>query len=1124
MSDLQTLLLTEQQQQLYQAALARKGLSTRNQQGITRRDPRARLPLSSFQEPLWFIDEYMVGDSAHDVVYPMGLPAGAIDESALRRAIERMFQRHEILRTTFELDGESPVQIVHQHVPVSIEKVDLSALPQEKREPAGWKLVEQQAQRVFDLATAPLIVFTLLKVEPAKAVLIVTLHHIICDTWSMSIIDREVRTHYDDIVNGRPWSLPEPEIQFGDYVLWQRLQCENGSYREDLGYWTDRLKDAQVLQLPTDRPIQEHRNYAADNQLVLIDAALLRKIKLFAKEQGVTLYMVLLTAYQIMLQRHTGQHDIVVGTPHANREVDAIKSMIGFTINSLVMRGDLSGNPSFAELTRRIKQTALEAYEHHNVPFQLLVEELGPDVKGHGLSRHFLLRAFFSVQNIQWSEEGPAVINTGELHSRPRFTVPHPTTKYDLYMYLRERDDMVLGGLEYDRELFDSGRIARMVSHFVSVLEQGVERSQVGIQQLQILSTDENRKVRLTWNDTQQGGVFRGDLVSRFREAAAQHAAVIAVESGASMSFAQLEARSNQLANGLRSLGVQREENIGLIADRTLEMPAAVLGILKAGASCVPLDPALPAERIAQLLRTSDISKVLCDPSRTDSRAYDVQMISLQEDFAACAETAPDVAINPLQSAFVFFTSGSTGTPNAVVLTHGGVLSAQLPDRCAHPMVAGSRLLMTTPVGSARLPGELLWPLLAGASVVLASPGGHQDTAYVAEALKNERITHISVTPQLLTQLVAERAFTECPTLQWVYCVGDYLEGNLAARFQQQSRATLCNSYAQTEVCPVAFTSSEPFTSQRIVPVGKVAPNTQVYLLDGFLEMAPIGVTAGIYVGGANLSRGYLNNARLTAEMFVPSPFGGAGERLYRTGDLGRWDEQGNLSLAGRRDQRIKIMSYRVDLGEIERTLMDLDGVKKAVVLAAGKEHKHTAIIAFVQIAAVPAQPSKMSAVLRKWMPGKPLKQQVPVARQLQTTLQRKLPFYMVPSRIYLVEEFPLGVTGKVDRNKLLEIAQEPSDAISTEDLPENPDEQVLASIWEEVLGLSENSVGIHASFFELGGQSLMAAKIVKRIRTRLGVTLHIRDIFESATIAGLADLIEATRESRSLNDADEAH
>jgi amino acid adenylation domain-containing protein len=1097
MSNLGSLLLSDEQRDRYLQLLAKHGLANSAARKIHAGVRPARIPLSTFQEPLWFMNEYLEGDAAHNVVYPMGLPAGDIDERALAGALERMIQSHEVLRTTFTFDGTHPFQVVQQTMPVVLQKVDLSTLPEQQREPAGWKLIEDEAKRVFDLTTGPLIVFTLLKVEPGKSVLIVSLHHIICDTWSVAIIDRDIRSNYDDILNARAWTRPAPTLQFPDYAIWQQQQCEQDRYREDLKFWTETLKNAPVLPLQTDRPIPQRRRYLADNSLVLIDAALLERAKRFAQQNGVTLYMVLLAAFKMMLQRHSGLDDITVGTPHANREHPDIQEMIGFTLNSLALRSDLSGNPTFRSLVQRIKRVALSAYEHHQVPFPLVLEALDPGTRSQGLSRHSLFRVFFSVQNIDWAEGGPAQIDVRDLHSKPRFTVPHPITKYDLYMYMRERDGLMLGGLEYDRELFDRTRIERMIAHFKALLADAVQRPDVRIRQLSYLRAGE-REFESSRNGVSKGGAVEDDLVSEFDRCALRHAHVTAILGPNPMSYAQLSEASNRLAHALIARGVAAEVNVGLLADRTSSMVVAILAILKAGGCCVPMDVSSPIERIEQLLRTARLKTVIYDPALIDASALAGDMISLRDDFSSQPNTAPRTKIHPQQSAFVFFTSGSTGLPTAVVLSHRGVLSAQRPDRCAHDMEERARFLVTTPVSSARLPGELLWPLFSGASLALALPGGHQDPVYLGDTIKSLEISHFNATPQILQELTQREIFKGCGQLRLVYCVGDRLEAELARQFAQQCGAVLCNSYAQTEACPVAFGSSAELASDsndnaRFLAVGSNAPNTQLYLLDSNLEPAPTGVSGEIFVGGDNLSRGYLDDPRLTAASYVPDMYGPPGARLYRTGDFGRLDARGILTLCGRRDQRIKIMSYRVDLSEIERMLLELPGISTAVVLA-NDEDDNLSIVAFVQGSALATKAAKLSE------------------KDIQMTLARKLPFYMVPSQICAIETFPLGRTGKIDRMALLEIARTRRQDLAAAETPSTEVEKILCEIWSEALEIPEESIGIYATLFELGGQSIMVTRIANRIRERLGIKIKVRDIFEAATVAALADLIEAQR------------
>ncbi|MET3493974.1 condensation domain-containing protein [Variovorax boronicumulans] len=1121
MSTLDTLLLSAEQLERYRALLAEKGLASRQPLRIPAREPGTRAPLCSYQEPLWFIDSYAGGDTAHNVVYPMGLPEGEIDEAVLQQAIGRMIERHEILRTTFRQEADAVVHVVHEHWPPTLERVDLRPLPEALREARGWKLVDQEAGHQFDLEHGPLLRFTLLTAAPRKHVLLVSLHHIVCDTWSVAIIDREVRTHYDDILHDRPCSLPPVPLQFPDYAVWQRGQCDSGMYARHLSYWMERLKDAPQLQLPTDFPIPEQRSHRASNCLVLVPPPLLEKVKAFAQREGVTLYMVLLTAYKVMLSRHTGQTDIMVGTPHANRERDELRDVIGFTINSLVLRTELGGNTPFREAVQRVRMSALEAYEYQDVPFQTVVEALGTRGKGRQLSRYSLFRAFFSVQNIQWADIQLPQINTGSLHQKPRFTVPHPTTKYDIYMYLRERDGMVLGGLEYDVELFSQERIERMVRHFLRVLEQGVADPLAGIHELALLAPEEAAQQQAALRGEARDAAPPADIYSCFEDAARRFADRPALVDGDTrLSYRELADACAALVGLPPRAASGAQRRIGVLADRSAGMVVSLLASLRAGGLCVLLDPSAPAARIEETVRAHGIELLLCDAAVDLAGGVEQRLIAHEVQAGGAATPRPPT---PAQAgAFVFMTSGSTGVPNAVALSHAGVLHGQLPQTCPHPIGPDDRLLLSAPTSSARLVGELLWPLLNGAAVVLCRPGGHQDPVYLGEMLQQHRITHFSVVPQVLSVLVEERVLERCPALSLVYCVGQNLDAALASRFVQASRATLYNSYAQTEACPVSFHACDGVQSEGLVPVGRPAPNTPVHVLDAWLQPVPVGVTGEIAVGGASLAQGYLGNPRLTAEKFMPDPFGEPGARLYRSGDLGAWTESDTLVLLGRSDQRVKIRGYRIDLTEIEHALLAIEGVEEAAVVVAAGARDEPAILAFVKAQPLSVEkPGRLAQLLRARFPVQRKKVQATLPEQLRAILQAKLPFYMVPARIVQLDELPRGRTGKVDRVALAERGS-PQEAAGTkpDGAPRSELERRLITIWREVLGVpAAQAIGIYDSFFELGGHSLSAVRIVKRVQSELEVKLEIRHVFEAVTIAGLCELIAWTSDAESFDD-----
>ncbi|ALI10217.1 MULTISPECIES: condensation domain-containing protein [Pseudomonas] len=1122
MSTLDTLLLSAEQLERYRTLLADKGLATKQPLRIPARAPQARTPLCSYQEPLWFIDRYAGGDTAHNVVYPMGLPEGEIDEAVLLLAVARMIERHEILRTTFRQDADAVVHVVHDCWPPVLERVDLRPLPEALRETSGWKLVDKEAAHQFDLEHGPLIRFTLLTMAPGKHVLLVSLHHIICDTWSVAIIDREVRIHYDDILHGRPCSIPPVAVQFPDYAIWQRSQCDSDRYARELSYWVGRLEDAPQLQLPTDFPVPQQRSHRANNSLVLVPAPLLEKVKTFAQREGVTLYMVLLAAYKIMLSRHTGQTDIMVGTPHANRERDELRDVIGFTINSLVLRTELGDNTPFREAVQRVKTSALEAYEHQDVPFQAVVEALGTRGKGQQLSRYSLFRAFFSVQNIQWADIQLPQINTGTLHQKPRFTVPHPTTKYDIYMYLRERDGKVLGGLEYDVELFSQARVERMIRDFLRVLEQGVDDSHVGIHELPLLTAEELAERQAAQRGKACAGGPPTDIYSCFEEAVRRFADQPAlVDEGTTLSYRELASACAAFAALPQRADREPQRRLGILADRSSGMVVSLLAALRAGDLSMLLDAAAPVARIEETVQAHGIEMLLCDAEVDIAGTVPQHLISRQAQ-AGCGAKTLRRHIPAQTPAFVFMTSGSTGVPNAVVLSHAGVLNGQLAQTCPHPIGPGDRLLLNAPTSSARLVGELLWPLLNGAAVVLCRPGGHQDPIYLGEMLQQHRITHFSVVPQVLSVLLDERLLDRCPELKLVYCVGQNLDGQLTSRFAQASRATLYNSYAQTEACPVSFHACDGSEGEGLVPVGRLAPNTVLHVLDAYQQPVPTGVTGEIAIGGASLAQGYLGNPRLTAEKFMPDPFGEPGARLYRSGDLGTWNERDELVLLGRSDHRVKIRGYRIDLAEIEYALTAIEGVEEAAVVVSASPHGEPILLAYVKAQPLSVEKvGRLAQLLRARFPVKRKTVQAPLSEQLRTVLQAKLPFYMVPARIVQLDELPRGRTGKIDRVALAE-RESPQEAAGTkpDGTPRTDLERQLIVIWRDVLDLpAGQAIGIYDSFFELGGHSLSAVKIVKRIQSELDVKLEVRYVFEAVTIAGLSELIAWTCDTSSFED-----
>lgn len=1075
--------LSERKQLLLEMLLQEEGLAASVAHDIPPRKPGDVIPLSYTQEPLWILDQANPGSTAYNVIFPLEF-RGPMNVGALEQAIDQVVQRHEALRTTLvALDGR-PFQNVVSTLTLRPSSVDFSSLPVRQQEAAVSQWISREAALPFDLARGPLFRTGLLRLGHERHLLILSLHHIICDTWSVGLLNREIRLYYRAFLEGQPLTLPKLSIQFGDFAIWQRQQLQGELLEHHLAYWKQQLVDLPVVQLPTGKVRPEVRTFPAARQSFVIGETLTQELKELSRREGATLFMTLLAAFKVLLARYSGQSDIVVGSPNANRNLAQIEGVVGFFINPLVMRTDLSANPAFTDVLARVRQQALEAYAHQDVPFQRLLQELGPKGGDHRTNHSTLFQVFFSLQNIRFPE-----LELSKLSSLPTswVTDPHPTAKFDLYLNMIESAGELIGTLEYDAELFEPVAITRMSGHFETLLTGIAANPRQRIAFLPILSEVERNQLLVAWIDTAVDCPSELCFHRLFEAQAEQSPDSIAVVADQGhLSYRELNRRANHIARQLQAFGTGPETVVGLCIQPSAEMTAGVLGTLKAGAVCLPLDPTLPKERLAFMVKDSGMSVLLTCGSLFDALAVpgirlidmDTEARGVQSDENVRTEASSDNA------AFVFYTSGTTGQPSGVVISHGSGCHGQFPKTATHRLFPEDSLLMTTSVGSARLMGELFWPWLAGAKVVVAAPGTHQDSGHLVKAIAEHRVTVMSCVPSMLRLFLEEEQLIACSSLRMVFSVGEELSADLQERFHTRVPADLYNSYAQTEACPLTFWKSECRSHRGLAPIGRPAANTHVYLLDSHLQPVPLGSSGEIHIGGHSLARGYLNDAGLTARKFIPHPFSSRpGNRLYRNGDVARYLPDGNLEFVGRVDHQVKIRGNRIELEEIEAVLTEHAVVRDAVVIARQDSPGHLRLVAYV----ISDRDAFSAAELRR-------------------VLKERLPEYMVPSLFVRLETFPLTATGKIDRRALPapEHGRPLENAVIA---PRNPLEKTLTDVWSEVLGVTP--IGIHDDFFELGGHSLLAIQLLHRLRQVLDIEVPLREFLPATSVAKLAGVIE---------------
>ena len=1044
---------------------------------------RTEPPLSFAQERLWFIDRMEPGNPVYNLPFALRL-RGALDVDALERSLGEIVRRHEALRTVFaEADG-SPVQVIAPFGGFALPVEDLSASSEADREAAARRRADDEARRAFDLAAGPLFRAALLRLGAEDHVLLLSMHHAVSDGWSMGVLYRELSSLYEAYREGRESPLPELGVQYADYAVWQREQLRGEALDRLISYWRERLAGApELLELPTDRPRPAVQSYRGATVPVEFSAELLERLQALGRGEGATLYMVLLSAFQVLLSKYSGSEDVVVGSPNAGRTRKEIEELIGFFVNTLVLRTDLSGNPSFREVLRRTREVTLGAYEHQEVPFERLVAELRPE---RSLSHSPLFQVMFTLQNAGGGGGALPGLGVSEVDAE------HASAKFDLSLTLAATPRGLRGGLNYSTDLFERGTAERMVGQLARVLEQVAADADERLSQLDLLGEAERALVLEEWNRTAAEVPADRCIHEMFEAQAARTPDAVALRfEDEPLTYAELNARANQLAHHLRRRGVGPEVRVGVLMERSLEMVVSLLAVLKAGGAYVPLDPSLPAERLAYMLDDSAVPLVLAQaalrgavPARQGVAVLAVD--ALAERLAAEPAENPAPGAGPESLAYVIYTSGSTGRPKGVMNQHRGVVNRLVWMQAHFRLRADDVVLQKTPFGFDVSVWEFFWPLQQGARLVVARPDGHRDPAYLRDIIEREGVTTLHFVPSMLQPFVEAVEAGRCTSLRDVVCSGEALPPVLVRRFYDRfaGPVVLTNLYGPTEaavdvscwVCPRDEAAG-------VVPIGRPVWNTALYVLDAAMRPVPVGVPGELYIGGVQVARGYQGRAALTAERFVPDPFSAeGGARLYRTGDRARWRAAGDIEYLGRLDFQVKVRGFRIELGEIESALRDHPAVRDALVVV-HTDREEQRLAGYL----IPAGGAAPDAVdLRAW-------------------LRERLPEYMVPAAWCVMEAFPLTSSGKLDRRALP--APEGVRAASVSVPPRTEAERKVAAVWGEVLGVE--TVGAHDAFFDLGGHSLLLVKVQARLREAFGVSVPITHLFRYVTVSALAAEME---------------
>ncbi|GAA6619990.1 non-ribosomal peptide synthetase [Scytonema sp. NUACC26] len=1122
---------------LLELKLKNKTVNAQTEQTIPRRDENSSIPLSFAQQRLWFLEQLEPNSPFYHIPEVLQLQ-GTLNVTVLQQSLDAIVAQHEALRTNFiSLDG-NPVQVISEPKSVELKTIDLqnysesdkpgtacakgdklgtacaksdkpgTACAKGDRSSAVQKLLQNEAQRPFDLRSDLMLRGCLLQLSPQEHILLLVIHHIAADAWSMGILYNELTTLYKAFLNGQPNPLPKLPIQYADYAVWQRQWLSGEVLENQINYWKQQLAGAApVLELPTDKPRPPIQLYRGAKEYFVIPQKILPALQKLSRQEGVTLFMTLLAAFQTLLYRYTGQEDILVGSPTTNRSRAEIEGLIGFFINTLVLRTDMSGNPSFRELLQKVRKVSVSANINQDLPFEKLVEELQPE---RSLSYNPLFQVMFTLNSAKQPFELPGL-------SIAPLDLCLSTSKFDLTLFVEETQQGLQVIWEYNTDLFDRATITRMSGHLQTMLEGIVANPEQRIKELPLLTETERHQLVVEWNNTQAD--YELECIHKLFEAQVERTPnAVAVEfDNQQLTYRELNNRANQLAHYLQSLGVKQDVAVGICIQRSLEMVVGILGILKAGGAYVPLDPAYPQDRLSFMLSDSQVTVLLTSEKlATALPEHNAQTICLDTQWATVDRESKENLVSGVELenlAYIIYTSGSTGKPKGVAMKQLPLSNLILWQLENTTVSTNAKTLQFSPISFDVSFQEMFATWCSGGTLVLIAEDLRRDASALLDFLKEKEINRLFLPFVALQQLaeVAAASNSAPSSLQEIITAGEQLQTTpaLINLFEKLPLCKLHNHYGPSESHVVtAFTLADSVKNwAALPPIGRPIANTSMYILDSNLQPVPTGVPGELYIGGAALARGYLNRPELTAEKFILNPFDDSGvpiphfrletndenpkskvqnlitNRLYKTGDLARFLPDGNIEYLGRIDNQVKIRGFRIELGELEALLSKHSSVQQAVVIVRQDIPGDKRLVAYI----LPDQDS------------------VPSVNELRSFLKEQLPEYMIPSAFVVLDTLPLTPSGKVNRRAL-----PAPDITSIESernyvAPRNEVEQQLAQIWEELLGFQP--IGIKDNFFDVGGHSLLAVKLFSKIEKELGKKLPLATLFKSSTIEALAEL-----------------
>ncbi|BAY09129.1 non-ribosomal peptide synthetase [Calothrix sp. NIES-2098] len=1032
------------------------------------------LPLSFAQQRMWFWEQLQPGSSIYHLPEVRELK-GDLNITALQQSLDAIVARHEALRTNYIVQDGNPVQAIQLPRAVELLRFNLQDIPESDRSTQIEQILQQQTQRPFDFASDLMLRGCLLQVNEQEHILLLVMHHIASDGWSMNILWQELADLYLAFVSGQPNPLVELPIQYADYAVWQRQWLEGEVLETQLNYWQQQLAGAPpVLELPTDRPRPPIQTYQGAGQSFTLSGELSQALQKLSRQEGVTLFMTLLAAFQTLLYRYSRQEDILVGSAIAGRNHPEIEGLIGFFVNTLVMRTDMSGNPSFRELLRRVRQVASSAYAHQDLPFEKLVEQLQIE---RSLSYHPLFQVMFILQNTPNQD-----LQLPGLSAVP-LEIDSDKAAFDLILEMFETPTGIKGKIQYNTELFDAAAIARTIEHLQTLLAGIVAHPEQNIATLPLLTASEQHQLLRQWNDTQVD--YPQQCIHLLIEQQVERTpdAVAVVFHHQQLTYQELNQRANQLAHHLQNLGVGPEVLVGICVERSLEMVVGMLAVLKAGAAYVPLDPAYPQERLAFMMSDAQVQVLLTQEQLlTILPKHQATVICLDTGWKEISQYPQSQPVSNVQLsnlAYIIYTSGSTGKPKGVLVTHKGLCTLALAQIKKFSVQPSSRILQFASFSFDASIADVLMALCAGARLCLAKKEALLPGADLMQTINEYQISHVALPPSALAAMSNQ----SLKSLQAIIVAGEACKTELAAEWS--SRVRFFNAYGPTE-STVCATMAEYTDANQKLTIGRPIANSQIYILDTHLQPVPIGVAGEVHIGGIGLARGYLNRPELTKEKFIPNPFSKKiGSRLYKTGDLARYLPDGNIEFLGRIDDQVKIRGFRIELGEIEATLAQHPLVQQAVVTVREDIPGDKRLVAYIVAQSQPA----------------------PTTSEWRSFLKQSLPDYTIPNAFVVLETLPLTPNGKVNRRALPEPDTESVNLATDYVAPSTPTQEAIAAIWKQVLGVEK--IGINDNFFDLGGHSLLATQAISYIRQAFQLEIALQSLFAQPTIAQLAQFID---------------